>query len=60
MATWKIKSCPRCGGDLFVYSDLEGWYEECLQCAYERELKSTAPVRGMAAWKAKEPAVARR
>jgi hypothetical protein len=25
--------CPRCGGNVFVYRDLHGWYEQCLQCS---------------------------
>jgi ribosomal protein L37E len=36
---WKFKSCPRCGGDTFVDRDIGGWYEQCLQCGYCRELK---------------------
>jgi hypothetical protein len=55
MTMWKFKRCPRCGGDLFIYDDLDGWYEECLQCAYERELKNPEPVRGTAVRKVKEP-----
>ena len=27
------KRCPRCGGNVFVYRDLHGWYEQCLQCS---------------------------
>ncbi len=38
MARWKFKSCPRCGGDVFVDRDLNIWYEECVQCGYAREL----------------------
>ena len=26
--------CPKCGGNLFLYNDHNGWYEECLQCSY--------------------------
>jgi len=26
--------CPKCGGNLFLYKDLYGWYEQCLQCSY--------------------------
>lgn len=41
MVSWKLKSCPRCGGDMFIDKDLDGrWYEKCLQCSYEQELKS--------------------
>jgi len=39
MAMWKIKSCPRCGGDLLLDKDLlTGWYEQCLQCSFTRDL----------------------
>ena len=34
MVMWKFKSCPRCGGDIFVDRDLDGWREQCLQCGY--------------------------
>jgi len=42
MVTWKIKSCPRCGGDTFIESDMDGWYEQCLQCSHRLELKNIA------------------
>lgn len=42
MPEWKLKSCPRCMGDTFLYEDIDGWYEQCLQCGYRRELKSIA------------------
>ncbi len=42
MTIWKIDMCPRCGGDIFVDRDMDGWYEECLQCSYRYDLKSTA------------------
>ena len=37
---WKFKSCPKCAGDLFVDSDMNGWYVECLQCGYLSDLDS--------------------
>ena len=37
--TWRLKKCPRCGGDTFIEKDEHGWYEECLQCGYHGELK---------------------
>ena len=40
MTKWKVKSCPRCGGDMFVERDLDFWYEQCLQCSYRVELKN--------------------
>jgi ribosomal protein S27AE len=39
---WKFKSCPRCGGDFFIDKDIDGWYAQCLQCAYRQELKQIA------------------
>lgn len=38
MAVWKLKSCPRCGGDLFIQRETDGWYEECLLCGYQRDV----------------------
>ena len=40
MPRWKFKSCPRCGGDVFIDQDLNGWYEQCLQCSHKHELKN--------------------
>ena len=40
MVLWRIKSCPRCKGDLFVSSDIDGWFEQCLQCSHRRDLKN--------------------
>ncbi len=42
MAMWKFKGCPRCAGDVFIEKDLDGWYEQCLQCSYRSELKNLA------------------
>ena len=39
---WRVKRCPRCGGDLFIDKDFEGWYEQCLQCAYRHDLENIA------------------
>ena len=33
------RRCPRCGGNLFCDRDYGGWYLECLQCSYTRELE---------------------
>ena len=38
MAWWKLKSCPRCDGDMFVDKEEYGWYEDCIQCGYRRDL----------------------
>jgi DNA-directed RNA polymerase subunit RPC12/RpoP len=31
--------CSKCGGNLYLEKDYHGWYEQCLQCAYMRDLK---------------------
>ena len=56
MAVWKLKSCPRCGGDLFLDRDEGKWYEQCLQCSYLRELKDAAEFRTQSVEREKEPA----
>ena len=41
MGIWKLKSCPKCGGDMFLDTDIDkSWYEQCLQCSYRHELQS--------------------
>ena len=40
MAIWKLKSCPRCNGDLFIQRETDGWYEECLLCGYEKDVSN--------------------
>jgi len=46
MVMWKLDMCPRCGGDIFVDRDMDGWYEECLQCSHRHDLESTAEYKG--------------
>jgi hypothetical protein len=45
MTMWKIRACPRCQGDLFVAKDMDGWFEQCLQCGYRREMRPIAEVK---------------
>jgi len=40
MTEWKLKSCPRCSGDIYVEKDNEGCYERCLQCGYVKQIYS--------------------
>lgn len=42
---WNFKKCPRCRGDIFIDEDVEGCYEKCLQCGYEREVGKVAALR---------------
>ena len=44
MAVWKLKSCPRCNGDLFIQRETDGWHEECLLCGYQRDVSNLVTV----------------
>ena len=52
---WRLKSCDRCGGDTFIDSDMDGWYEQCLQCGYMGDLKDITEFKKQPAEKEKEP-----
>lgn len=39
MVRWRLKSCPRCGSDMFIDKDFEYWYEQCLMCSYRIDLE---------------------
>ena len=45
MEMWRLKSCPRCKGDIFLDKDIDGWYERCLQCGYNQDLETIVEVR---------------
>ena len=55
MPRWRIRGCPRCGGDIFIDRDLNGWHEQCLQCSYRHELKDLAEFKEPPAKTEKEP-----
>ncbi len=38
MVMWRLKSCPRCRGDMFIGKD-DRWFQQCIQCSYRVELK---------------------
>ena len=42
---WRFKSCPKCKGDVFLDKDIDGWYERCLQCGYNQDLKSIVQIK---------------
>ncbi len=42
---WRLRSCPKCGGDVFVDHDTTGWYEQCLQCGYLHDLGNLLEVK---------------
>ena len=41
---WRLKSCPRCKGDVRIDWDYYGWYEQCVQCGYQRDMKGILEV----------------
>ncbi|HEY49943.1 MAG TPA: hypothetical protein G4O13_07855 [Dehalococcoidia bacterium] len=54
---WRFKSCPRCAGDVFIEKDIDGWYEQCLQCGYAQHLGSLYEL-GKQAGEVKKPTLA--
>jgi hypothetical protein len=36
--------CPKCGGNVYLDTDYYGWYEECLQCGYTKNLAKVTRV----------------
>jgi len=38
MAIQKLKSCPRCNGELQIKRESNGWYEECGTCGQRRDV----------------------
>ncbi len=49
MVKWKLKSCPRCYGDMFI----DSWSKHCLQCGYTGDLISKVEL-GQRAWSERE------
>jgi hypothetical protein len=39
----RLKSCPRCKGDVLADRDFYGWYEQCLQCGHISDLPDLPP-----------------
>ncbi|MBI2830372.1 MAG: hypothetical protein HYX81_04345 [Chloroflexi bacterium] len=39
---FRFKGCPRCHGDLLVDRDEFGWYEECIQCGFTRDMRTVS------------------
>jgi DNA-directed RNA polymerase subunit M/transcription elongation factor TFIIS len=51
---WRFKSCPKCGGDVYIDKDQYGWFEHCLQCGYIGQLKSVVEAKEQQVEKGKE------
>ncbi|OGN98999.1 MAG: hypothetical protein A2Y89_00215 [Chloroflexi bacterium RBG_13_51_18] len=52
--------CPKCGGNLYLDSDYIGWYEQCLQCAYMKDLGVVYQTRKKTAMEVAETVPARK
>lgn len=50
----KLKGCPKCGGDIQLDKDHYGWFEQCFQCGFLRDLPDIAGVKPQLAEDAKE------
>ena len=46
---WRLKSCPKCKGDMFIDKDRNSWYEECLQCGFSLQLADMVVVKAQTA-----------
>jgi hypothetical protein len=42
----RLQGCPRCNGDILIDRDHLGWYEQCIQCGYQHDLKVSNEVKG--------------
>ena len=38
----RLEGCPKCKGAVALDRDRYGWYEQCLQCGYQRDLQVVA------------------
>jgi len=50
---WRLKSCPRCKGDVLVDRNHNSWHEWCLQCGYQHDLNVSDEAKGRVAKKYK-------
>jgi len=45
LGTLRLKACPRCKGDVVFERDNWGWYAQCIQCGYLRDLQNEDEVK---------------
>lgn len=57
---WRLKGCPKCGGDVFIDHDMTGQYEQCLQCGYLHDLRTILEVKEQPSERKHEPILAGR
>ncbi len=51
-----LKECPRCRGDLCLNSDTYGFYTECIQCGYMKDIETDPRSRRLDTRKAEKQA----
>ena len=56
---WRLKGCPKCNGDVFLEKDIDGWYERCLQCGYNRDMIALVEIKEQVPGRKKEPVLQR-
>ena len=56
---WRLKGCPKCHGDVFLEKDINGWYERCLQCGYNRDTIPLVEIKEQVSGRKKEPVLQR-
>ncbi len=42
----RLKGCPRCKGDILIDRDHLSWYEQCIQCGYQRDFQVSDEANG--------------
>jgi DNA-directed RNA polymerase subunit M/transcription elongation factor TFIIS len=52
--------CPKCGGNLYLDRDYIGWYEQCLQCSYMKDLGVVYQSKKKAEEKTTEPVLVKK
>ena len=58
MVMWLFKSCPRCGGDMYIESDEDGTFKHCMLCSFRLELKAGMESKKEVILSAEEPVLA--
>ncbi len=58
MKRYWFRACPKCHGDIALEQDIYGWYVQCVQCGYLKEVpKVVKPAAETAAQKVAAPMV---
>ena len=39
MVRWNLKSCPKCGSDMYIEKDFDMIYKKCLMCSYQVDIE---------------------